>query len=92
MRSRPRSNSSSSDGSLAKGNRVLIVATDNTLQRVPQYIGQVGIVKEAPGKKQFHFAFCLSALCNVLPLYLYLVHYMLTAYLLYNRSTPLYMV
>lgn len=49
MRSRPRSNSSSSDGSLAKGNRVLIVATDNTMQRVPQYIGQVGIVKEAPG-------------------------------------------
>jgi hypothetical protein len=48
IRVRPRSNSSE-HALLVKGSKVVIIETENTLHRLPQYIGQIGIIKEAPG-------------------------------------------
>ena len=49
LRVRPRSNSSGEHALLVKGSKVVIIETENTLHRLPQYIGQIGIIKEAPG-------------------------------------------
>lgn len=48
LRVRPRSNSSGEHALLVKGSKVVIIETENTLHRLPQYIGQIGIIKEAP--------------------------------------------
>ena len=53
--SRPRSNSSPGNHlnvqsfAYKEGMKVVIVGTENVQQRVPQLIGKIGIIKEAPG-------------------------------------------
>jgi hypothetical protein len=61
---------------LVKGAHVRIIENENTLQRTPQYIGRIGIVKEAPGNHisfifvdnmlaYEHLFFLISPSCNV---------------------------
>ena len=56
---RPRSNSyTSTVRDFHVGSKVLIVETENVIQRAPHLVGKVGIVHEVPGM------FCLCSFCR----------------------------